>query len=91
MFPTVSVIQRAIAFGANFIIAHEPTFYNHTDDVSWLQNDPVYRYKADLLKKHNIAIWRNHDYIHALQPDGVVTGVVAQLGWQQYQKPANIL
>lgn len=86
MFPTIEVIRKTISLGANFIVAHEPTFYNHKDDVSWLLQDDVYRYKADLLKKHNITIWRNHDYIHHLQPDGVTTGTVKQLGWKQYQK-----
>lgn len=89
MFPTVDVIKKTIALGANFIICHEPTFYNHTDDVSWLQNNEVYQYKADLLKKHNITIWRNHDYIHSLQPDGVTTGVVDKLGWKAYQQGSN--
>lgn len=84
MFATISVIRKAIDLGANFIIAHEPTFYNHTDDTSWLQNDEVYKYKADLLKQHNIAVWRNHDYIHRLVPDGVTMGVLAQLEWQKY-------
>jgi putative NIF3 family GTP cyclohydrolase 1 type 2 len=84
MFATISVIRKAIDLGANFIIAHEPTFYNHTDDTSWLQNDDVYKYKADLLKQHNIAVWRNHDYIHRLVPDGVTMGVLAQLEWQKY-------
>ena len=54
MFATVEVIRKAIALNANFIIAHEPTFYNHTDETDWLEKDNVYRYKADLLKKHNI-------------------------------------
>jgi putative NIF3 family GTP cyclohydrolase 1 type 2 len=89
MFPTVDVIRKTIALGANFIICHEPTFYNHVDDVSWLQGDEVYQYKADLLAKHHIAIWRNHDYIHHLIPDGVTTGVVAKLGWKQYQQGTN--
>lgn len=84
MFATIAVIRKAIDLGANFIIAHEPTFYNHTDDTSWLQGDDVYQYKADLLKQHNIAVWRNHDYIHRLIPDGVTTGVLAQLEWQKY-------
>jgi putative NIF3 family GTP cyclohydrolase 1 type 2 len=84
MFPTIAVIRNTIDLDANFIIAHEPTFYNHTDDTSWLQNDEVYRYKVDLLNKHNIAIWRNHDYIHHLVPDGVTTGVLAKLDWQKY-------
>jgi len=89
MFPTVDVIKKTIRLGANFIICHEPTFYNHVDDVSWLQNDEVYQFKADLLKKHNIAVWRNHDYIHSIRPDGVTTGVVAKLGWKEYQQGPN--
>ena len=32
MFPTVDVIKKAISLNANFIIAHEPSFYNHADD-----------------------------------------------------------
>ncbi len=85
-FANIEVIRQAIALVANFIIAHEPTFYNHADDTSWLENDEVYRYKAALLKQHNIAVWRNHDYIHTLRPDGVLEGVVAKLGWQQFGK-----
>ncbi len=93
MFATIDVIRKAIELGANFIIAHEPTFYNHTDDTSWLQNDEVYKYKADLLKQHNIAVWRNHDYIHRLVPDGVTQGELDQLQWQKYadKKIPNII
>jgi len=93
MFPTIAVIRQAISLGANFIIAHEPTFYNHTDNTQWLQDSEVYQYKANLLKQHNIAVWRNHDYIHRLVPDGVTMGVLAQLEWQKYADHAlpNIL
>jgi putative NIF3 family GTP cyclohydrolase 1 type 2 len=84
MFATIDVIRKTIDRGANFIIAHEPTFYNHTDNTSWLKDDEVYQYKADLLKQHNIAVWRNHDYIHSLKPDGVMMGVLKQLEWDQY-------
>jgi putative NIF3 family GTP cyclohydrolase 1 type 2 len=84
MFATIDVIRKAIDLGANFIIVHEPTFYNHTDATDWLKDDDVYQYKSDLLKKHNIAVWRNHDTIHTLKPDGVTKGVLEQLGWQQY-------
>jgi len=89
MFASLEVIQKAISLGANFIIAHEPAFYNHQDETAWLENDKVYRYKADLLQKHNIAVWRNHDYIHRHKPDGVQTGLVAALGWQKYYNPEN--
>lgn len=87
MFATIDVIRKAIALGANFIIAHEPTFYNHQDSTQWLENDEVYRYKINLLNQHNIAVWRNHDYIHSLRPDGVRKGLVDQLGWQAYGDP----
>jgi putative NIF3 family GTP cyclohydrolase 1 type 2 len=85
MFATIEVIRKAIDLGANFIIAHEPTFYSHTDDTKWLQSNEVYQYKAELLKSHNIAVWRNHDYIHSMVPDGVSTGLLAQLDWQKYE------
>lgn len=87
MFATIDVIKQAISLNANFIIAHEPTFYNHADETAWLANDDVYQYKASLLKEHNIAVWRNHDYIHSLKPDGVGMGVLTQLKWGPYYRP----
>jgi putative NIF3 family GTP cyclohydrolase 1 type 2 len=91
MFATITVIQKAIEVNANFIIAHEPTFYNHLDETEWLENDPVYNYKADLLEKHGIAIWRNHDYVHSLAVDGVQAGVVNELGWNEYYNQNAVL
>ena len=84
MFATIDIIRKAIGLGANFIIAHEPTFYNHADDTEWLKDDDVYQYKMDLLKQHNIAVWRNHDYIHSLKPDAVTMGVLKQLEWTDW-------
>lgn len=84
MFATIDVIRKTINLGANFIIAHEPTFYNHEDATAWIKDDDVLQYKMDLLNKHGIAVWRNHDTIHRLKPDGVTKGVLDQLEWQQY-------
>src|SRR5215216_2529642 len=84
MFATVEVIQKAVELHANFIIAHEPSFYNHLDETKWLEHDEVYQYKSGLLEKNNIALWRNHDYIHRLQADGVMEGVLTQLQWKKY-------
>ena len=84
MFATITVIRKAIEAKANFIIAHEPTFYNHLDETDWLKDDKVYQYKAALLKDNNITVWRNHDYIHSHNPDGVMDGVIEKLGWKQY-------
>ena len=84
MFATVDVIRKTIAAGANFIIAHEPTFYNHPDETNWLKDDAVYQYKAKLLKDNDITVWRFHDYIHTIEPDPVTVAVNAQLGWTPY-------
>ncbi|MBA4056965.1 MAG: NGG1p interacting factor NIF3 [Marivirga sp.] len=89
MFATIEVIKQAAALGANFIIAHEPTFYNHQDETTWLENDPVFQFKRDLLKKHNIVVWRFHDYWHTHRPDGVLMGVLTKLGWQDLYNPEN--
>lgn len=89
MFATTDVIEKAIAAGANFIIVHEPTFYNHADETDWLQNDPVFRHKHDLLTKHGIAVWRFHDYWHSHRPDGIRTGVLNALGWSNYVDAGN--
>ena len=88
MFATVEVIRATARLGANFIIAHEPTFYNHLDDTNWLQQNAVVKQKQELLQKHNIAIWRFHDYWHAYRPDGILTGVLKELRLEKY-KTAN--
>ncbi|GAB3556226.1 Nif3-like dinuclear metal center hexameric protein [Spirosoma fluminis] len=84
MFATADVIEKAAAAGANFIIAHEPTFYNHLDETDWLSDDEVLRHKQELLKKHGIAVWRFHDYWHSHRPDGIWTGMLSQLGWDKF-------
>jgi putative NIF3 family GTP cyclohydrolase 1 type 2 len=89
MFATVDVIRRTAALGANFIIAHEPTFYNHRDETAWLDNDQVFQFKEELLKKHGIVVWRFHDYWHTHRPDGVLMGVLTKLGWQNYYNAEN--
>ncbi len=89
MFATDAIIQKTIDLGANFIIAHEPTFYNHTDETDWLGDDPVLQFKRALLNKHGIVVWRFHDGIHAHKPDGIRMGVMQALGWEKYYDEAN--
>ncbi|MGC4034560.1 MAG: Nif3-like dinuclear metal center hexameric protein [Chitinophagaceae bacterium] len=84
MFATVDIIKQAARLNANFIIAHEPTFYNHTDDVNWVTDDKVVKAKLDLLNQHKIAVWRFHDYWHSHRPDGILYGVLKKAGWEKY-------
>ena len=86
---TKAVIGTALQYGANLIITHEPTFYNHLDETDWLAGDPVYTDKQQLIEQYNLVIWRYHDYWHARNPDGIATGVLKHLGWEGYAEPEN--
>lgn len=87
MFTTLEIIRKAIELKANLIIPHEPTFFSGQDETDYLQNDPVFRAKYDLMEKNGITLWRNHDYVHRMQDDGVRIGVVEELGWKEYYQP----
>lgn len=86
MFATVDIIKQVAKLNANFIIAHEPTFYNHTDNPDWVKDNAIVKQKQALLKKHNITVWRFHDYIHSLKPDAISYGTVKKLNWLPYFK-----
>ncbi|MBS1669768.1 MAG: Nif3-like dinuclear metal center hexameric protein [Bacteroidetes bacterium] len=84
MFATIDTIKATAKLGANFIIAHEPTFYNHEDDTNYVPNNSIVKQKQALLKEHNITVWRFHDYWHMHQPDGIGYGVLKKAGWLKY-------
>ena len=86
---TFDVLKRAAAAGKNFVITHEPTFYNHTDQTTSLENDPTYQAKQRFIKEHDLVVWRFHDHAHALRPDPLVTGSARMLGWTQYASPSE--
>jgi putative NIF3 family GTP cyclohydrolase 1 type 2 len=90
MFPTVKVIEEASRIKANFIIAHEPSFYNHKDDTNWVPTNEILRKKQLLLKQNDIAIWRFHDYWHSYVPDGIGHGFLINTGWLKYYRPGRM-
>jgi len=87
MMATLDVLQRAAASGANLIITHEPTFYNHEDSTAALrgQNDAVLSEKEAFIRDHHLVVWRFHDHWHQRRPDGILLGMVHKLGWQPFQ------
>ncbi|RYU91755.1 Nif3-like dinuclear metal center hexameric protein [Emticicia agri] len=91
MFPTVEVIRKAHEIGANFLIVHEPTYYNGSDNKTLVANNTQVQLKEELLQKLNMCIWRFHDYAHAMRPDFVSYGVVRSVGWTKYYENAPIL
>ncbi len=84
---THDVLRQAVAQRANLVITHEPTFYNHEDEVGWLDRDPVYAAKRKLAEDGGLVVFRFHDGLHRHVPDGVWTGMLKQLGWEQYADP----
>jgi putative NIF3 family GTP cyclohydrolase 1 type 2 len=77
------VIQQAAARGANLLVVHEGIFYSHRDQRELLQADPVYRQKLALIEQTRMHIIRLHDAIHLEQPDGIMEGLLRQLGWRE--------
>jgi len=81
---TVDVIKKAKSVGANMIITHEPTFYNHFDNMEPLMDDSVQKGKSKLINDAGITILRYHDFMHLTDLDGINQGLIDWLGWQQF-------
>lgn len=91
LVPTVDVIRKAAILGCNLIIAHEPIYFQTPDFPEWrgpFRNE-IYEKKRELLEQHGITVWRDHDHIHAHRPDGIFTGVLKYLGWEDFYYPAG--
>ena len=86
---TADLISKAVDQGVDFIITHEPTFYNHLDNTEWLEEDPIYQSKRQLIERHHLCIWRFHDLLHDLPPDSTLLGLAAQLDLTVFSDPAS--
>ncbi len=79
---TLAILQRAAKAGKNLVITHEPTFWSDADTTRELEDDVVYRVKADFIKKNNLVVWRFHDHWHARKPDAMLVGLAQDLRWK---------
>lgn len=84
--PSVKNIRAAAAAGCNLLIVHEPTFYQTPDYPEWKGrcSNSVVEEKQELMKSLGITVWRDHDHMHFHNPDSIFTGVMRELGWEQY-------
>lgn len=87
---TYAVIKQAVESGVDLIITHEPTYYNHMDEVEWLEGDQVYERKRKLIEESGISIFRLHDYVHKYKPDGILVGMLKKLEWEAYASPEKM-
>ncbi|MBD3919618.1 Nif3-like dinuclear metal center hexameric protein [Paenibacillus sp. PR3] len=81
--PSQYVIEEAIAQGANLLITHEGPHYAHRDPVEVLKQDPVFVDKNERIRQSGLAIYRNHDSVHRVQPDLITAALIEQLTWSK--------
>lgn len=86
---TRAVAARAAGLGANLVVTHEPSFWNHADETAWLGADPVLAAKRAALDASGLVVWRLHDHLHRGWPDLIAEGVLDALGWQGRAVPAE--
>lgn len=77
---TMDVLREAARRNENLVITHEPTFYNHRDDISFFKDDPVYKEKLAFIEQHHMVVFRLHDEIHMARPDPIGMALVEALG-----------
>jgi putative NIF3 family GTP cyclohydrolase 1 type 2 len=88
VFCSYDVVRRAVEAGLNMIIPHEDTYWNDRDDTSIVSGDPVYEEKVAFMRKHNVAVFRIHDHMHAQRPDFTYVGCARALGLESRYETA---
>lgn len=73
---TPQVIREAMAWGAQMLLTHEPTFYTNDDTAD---NDAVTLAKKALVRDSGLVICRYHDGMHTAVPDQIHDGFVKTL------------
>jgi len=86
---TMEVLKKAVDNNINFIVTHEPTFYNHLDETSQFEGDKIMEAKRKYILENGIVVWRFHDHIHRMAPDGIEEGMARGLGWEKYLVPGD--
>jgi MFS family permease/putative NIF3 family GTP cyclohydrolase 1 type 2 len=91
MMATFDVLKRAQERGANLVITHEPTFYDHFDklDVLESEHDSVTAMKRAFIRTHGMVVVRMHDHWHRRRPEPMATDLAHKLGWDGYRSPVS--
>lgn len=88
LFPTYRVLKQAAESGNNMVICHEPLFYSGCADED-AENDQVLIAKRKLIQDNGLVVFRFHDNIHRMKPDGIHRGMIRQLQWAKYLDDEN--
>lgn len=77
MFATVDIVRQAKEWGAQLLIVHEPTYYNHWDEHS---DDYFEVEKRRFIEASGLTVYRYHDHPHCTDPDIITVGEINYLG-----------
>lgn len=91
MFATPNIIRQAKEWGAELIITHEPTFYDHLDRK---EDEKIQNEKRKLIDDLNMTIYRYHDHPHAAVHDEIAAGEIEKMNFDcdiEYTKTFDLL
>ncbi len=58
---SLAAVRQAIEKGVDLLITHEPTFYNHANELAAIDDTKVGPTKKDLIEQHGLTVLRLHD------------------------------
>lgn len=75
---TADVIRAASEWGADLVITHEPTYFDHMDNR---EDDIVTERKYELLTSTGMTVYRIHDSMHFGGSDTIAEGFLRSMKW----------
>ena len=76
---TPEVLREAKEWGVDLLITHEPTFYNHRDEID---DSELTAKKIKLVEESGVVLYRYHDSMHSRGNDEISEGFLVKMGWQ---------
>ena len=77
MFATIDTFKKVKEWGADMLIVHEPTYYDHYEEMI---SNPVTEAKKKLIEESGIVVFRYHDFMHHREIDQIPEGEIHYLG-----------
>lgn len=76
---TPEVLKQAKEWGVDLLITHEPTYYNHRDEID---DSKLTARKIKLVEDSGVALYRYHDSMHARGIDEIGEGFLVKMQWE---------
>ena len=87
--PYIETIRKATELGANVIVAHEPTFYDHWDLEGSFHDSAAVAEKKRIIDENHITIIRCHDVWDVFPDHGILPAWAEFLGLNDAIKIIN--